>query len=65
MASTAGQDKTSEAKARDLASTQTVASKDLNPATIADPSIHLKGVLHMPKNVITVKRRDITPNVVI
>ena len=31
---------------------------------IVGPNTHLKGVLHMAKNVITVKRRNIIPNVV-
>ena len=38
---------------------QTVASKDLRleeTVTIVDPNTHLKGVLHMAKNVIIVKR---------
>ena len=46
---------------------QTVASEDLRLeeiVTIVDPNTHLKGVQHMAKNVIIVKRRDITPNVV-
>ena len=46
---------------------QTVASEDLRleeTVTIVDPNTHLKGVQHMAKNVIIVKRRDITPNVV-
>ena len=53
------------AMANDIA--QTVTSKDLRleeTLTILDPNNHPKGVLHMAKNVITVKRRDITPNVV-
>ena len=45
---------------------QTVASKDLRleeTVTIVDPNTHLKDVPHMAKNVIIVKRRDITPNI--
>ena len=45
---------------------QTVASEDLRleeTVTIVDPNTHLKDVPHMAKNVIIVKRRDITPNV--
>ena len=48
--------------------TQTVASEDLRleeTVTIVGPNTHQEGVPHMAKNVITVKRRDITPNVVI
>ena len=33
--------------------------------TTVGPNTHQEGVLHMAKNVIIVKRRDITPNVVI
>ena len=47
--------------------TQTVASEDLKleeTVTIVDPNTHLEGVLHMAKNVIIVKRRNITPNAV-
>ena len=46
---------------------QTVASEDLKleeTVTTVDPNTHFKGVLHMAKNFIIVKRRDITPNVV-
>ena len=46
---------------------QTMASKDLKleeTVTIVDPNTYLKGVPHMAKNVIIVKRRDITPNAV-
>ena len=46
---------------------QTVASEDLRLeeiVTIVGPNTHLRGVQHMAKNVIIVKRRDITPNVV-
>ena len=46
---------------------QTVASKDLRleeTVTVVDPNTHLKDVPHMAKNVIIVKIRDITPNVV-
>ena len=48
--------------------TQTVASEDLKleeTVAIVDPKTHPKGVPHMARNVIIVKRRDITPNVVI
>ena len=48
--------------ANDIA--QTVASEDLRleeTVTIVDPNTQLKGVQHMAKNVIIVKRRDITP----
>ena len=47
---------------------QTVASMDLRlegTVTIVGPNTHLKGVPHMAKNVIIVKTRDITPNIVI
>ena len=47
--------------------TPTVASENLKleeTVTIVGPNTHLKGVLHMAKNVIILKRRDITPNVV-
>ena len=46
--------------------TQTVASEHLKleeTVTIVDPNTHLEGVPHMARNVIIVKRRDITPNV--
>ena len=41
---------------------QTVASKDLRleeTVTIVDPNTHLKGVQHMTKNVIIIKRRTL------
>ena len=46
---------------------QTLASEDQRleeTVTIVDLNTHLKGVQHMAKNVIIVKRRGITPNVV-
>ena len=46
---------------------QTVTSEDLRlkeTVTIVDPNTHLKGVQHMAENVIIVKRKGITPNVV-
>ena len=46
---------------------QTVAIEDLRLeeiVTIVGSNTHLRGALHMAKNVIIVKRRDITPNVI-
>ena len=44
---------------------QTVINENTKEAVIiVGPNTHLKGVPHMAKNVIIVKRRDITPNVV-
>ena len=46
---------------------QTVTSEDLRleeTVTIVDPNTHLKGVQHMAENVIIVKRKGITPNIV-